>query len=54
MLFRLHTFDCSPYVPAGTQTVILDGWVINNNTNTAGFIYIRSKSTGQSICINIL
>jgi hypothetical protein len=42
------TFNCSPYVPAGTQTVILDGWVIDNTTNTAGFLYIRSSITGQT------
>jgi hypothetical protein len=42
------TFDCSPYVPTGTQTVILDGWSTNANTNTAGFIYIRSSGVGQT------
>jgi hypothetical protein len=42
------TFNCSAYVPAGTQAVILDGWAINNTTNTAGFLYIRSSITGPS------
>lgn len=42
------TFDCSPYVPQGTQTVILDGWSSNANTNAAGFIYIRSNHVGQT------
>lgn len=42
------TFNCSPYVPGGTQTVILDGWAINNNTNNAAFIYIRSSGVGQT------
>jgi hypothetical protein len=36
------TFDCTAYVPAGTQTVILDGWAVNGNTNTVGFIQVRS------------
>jgi len=42
------TFNCSAYVPAGTQTVILDGWAINNTTDPAGFLYIRSSVTGPS------
>jgi hypothetical protein len=47
-LVPFTTFNCSPYVPAGTQTVILDGWAINANTNTAAFIYIRPSSVGQT------
>ena len=35
-------------IPVGTQTVILDGWAINNTTNAAGFLYIRSSVTGPS------
>ena len=38
------TFDCTSIVPAGTQVVILDGWVENHNTNVASFIYIRANS----------
>ena len=35
-------------IPVGIQAVILDGWAINNTTNTAGFLYIRSSITGPS------
>ena len=38
------TFDCTLYVPAGTQTVILDYWVQSANTNTLAFIYVRANS----------
>lgn len=42
------TFDCSPYVPIGTKVVLLDGWAINGNTNTPGFINIRTSPSGST------
>jgi hypothetical protein len=38
------TFDCTLYVPAGTQVVILDYWVQSANTNILAFIYVRANS----------
>jgi hypothetical protein len=45
-------FDVSPYVPTGTQVVILDGSVDNNNANTVvGFIYIRADVSSPSLIL---
>lgn len=42
------TFNCAPFVPVGTKVVLLDGWAINGNTNTPGFINIRATPSGST------
>jgi hypothetical protein len=41
------TFDCTPYVPAGTRVILIDGYVVGNNT-TVGYVYIRQDPVSPS------